>query len=220
MSTCDIEVTRPITPVADGLKRAFDFMLALTIVILIAPLLLLLALCVRLSSPGPILFRHQRVGRYGRLFRICKFRSMRVTSGGPDLTSADDRRITPLGRFLRRWKLDELPQLFNVLRGDMSLVGPRPEAPRFVALYTAEQRQVLSVWPGITGRAQLQFRNEEALLAGHEDVERFYIENVMPLKLDIDLGYLRERTLARDMIVLLQTVMVVFHRGAMAAGTS
>src|SRR5260370_29194827 len=137
--------------------------IALTLLVLLAPALLLQALLVRLSSPGPVFFRQERVGRAGRLFRIYKFRTMRVNRGGPQVTSGADPRVTPIGAWLRHWKLDELPQLLNVVRGEMALVGPRPEVPRYVAYYTAEQREVLAVPPGITGGTQRRHRHEVEL---------------------------------------------------------
>lgn len=197
---------------AEGLHRLFDVFVSGTALILLSPALLLLALLVRLSSPGPALFRQQRVGRNGELFWLFKFRSMRVGSDGPAVTAGGDSRITPIGRRLRQWKLDELPQLFNVVRGDMALVGPRPEAPKYVRHYTEEQRQVLAVRPGITGVSQLEFRHEEALLAGHDDVESVYIHTILPVKLSLDLRYVRERTLGGDIVILLRTVLVLLRR--------
>lgn len=198
-------------------KRLLDVCIAGLLLLLLLPLMLVIALLVRLSSPGPVLFRQQRVGKDGRLFWLYKFRTMRVASGGPSVTASGDSRITPIGCRLRQWKLDEFPQLLNVLRGEMSLVGPRPEVPQYTEHYTEEQRQVLSVRPGITGVAQLEFRHEETLLAGREDVETYYISTVMPAKLCLDLRYVRERTLLGDLCLLWRTLLILFQRGQPAA---
>lgn len=204
-------VRRPDRP-DDTLKRAFDAVVAGLALIVLSPLLLLLALLVRLSSPGPAFYRQKRVGRGGVLFDVLKFRSMRVGNSGPSVTAGNDPRITPIGARLRQWKLDELPQLINVLRGEMSLVGPRPEVERYVRHYTPEQRGVLEVRPGITGVSQLEFRHEETLLAGRDDVEAFYISTVMPAKLALDLRYVRERTLLGDIRLLLRTALAIFRK--------
>lgn len=185
-------------------KRCFDFIAAATGILVLLPFLALIALAVRFSSRGPILFRQTRVGRFGTSFQMLKFRSMRVGSEqGSPLTAAGDPRITPLGAWLRRSKLDELPQLWNVVRGDMSLVGPRPEVPRFVARYNERQRRLLSLRPGITG-PEINV-NEEALLAVQEDKEEFYLKSVMPAKLDKDLEYLQKVDFSTDLAILFQT---------------
>src|SRR5262249_43180358 len=159
--------------------------------------LLLIALLVRLSSPGPALFRQARLGRGGREFAIWKFRTMRSDAApGPLITAAGDARVTPLGRFLRHTKIDELPQLVNVLVGDMSLVGPRPEVPKYLPCY---DRAVLAVRPGITDPASIAYRDEEELLARFADPERAYVELVLPKKLELARAYLREQSLGRDL---------------------
>jgi lipopolysaccharide/colanic/teichoic acid biosynthesis glycosyltransferase len=213
------EATRASEPFApkpayDAAKRVCDLFVAVILLLILAPFLLIIAVAVRLSSPGPILFRQKRVGQNGNLFILYKFRSMRTEAQGAGVTAGDDNRITGIGRTLRNWKLDELPQFFNVLKGDMSLVGPRPEAPNFVELYTDEQRSVLKVKPGITGLCQLAYRHEEELLAGVADPEKKYIEELMPAKLAIDLDYVRRRSLALDATILLRTVGVLFSRGS------
>ena len=191
-------------------KRQFDLMLAGMGLLLLAPLLLLIALWVKLDSPGPIWFRQQRVGRYGVLFRIHKFRTMRVAGPAdgtvdqaidvPLITVDTDPRITRAGQFLRRSKLDELPQLIDVLMGTMSLVGPRPEVPRYVALYPQDVRdKVLSVRPGITDPASIEYRDENALLARAVDPERVYIEEVMPAKLRHSAHYVETMSLMTDL---------------------
>ncbi|MGV7207282.1 sugar transferase [Oxalobacteraceae bacterium A2-2] len=188
-------------------KRLFDLAAALLGLLLLAPVLAALAAWVRCDSPGPALYRQWRVGRHGVPFRIYKLRTMRDGCGGPALTAGGDARVTRAGRWLRRHKLDELPQLFNVLLGDMSLVGPRPEVPRYVARYPAPQRRlVLSVAPGITDRAALAYRDEAALLAGAADPEQVYLHAILPAKLAHYLAYVRQRSLWTDLRILAATV--------------
>jgi lipopolysaccharide/colanic/teichoic acid biosynthesis glycosyltransferase len=195
-------------------KRGMDLLLAGALTLAALPVMFVLALLVRLSSPGPVLFRQQRVGRDGESFQLYKFRTMRVANAGPSVTAGGDRRVTPVGRWLRKSKLDELPQLINVLAGDMSLVGPRPEVPEYVRHYDAEQRETLDVRPGITGLSQiLLLGREEAMLAGRADAEQFYLTTIMPAKLSIDLRYVRERTFLGDLGLIVQTaVAIARHR--------
>lgn len=206
------ESCSPACPVSEAVRRCLDVVVAGLGLLVLAPVMLILAVLVKLSSPGPVLFRQERVGFMGKPFILLKFRSMRPSVGGPQVTAGGDDRITPIGRFMRKWKLDELPQLVNVLRGDMTLVGPRPEVPRYVAYYTPQERQVLSVRPGITGKTQLEYRNEEALLAGRADAEEYYIKEVMPAKLRLDLEYIQSRSLLGDLAILLRTVVAVLRR--------
>ena len=196
-------------------KRVFDLALTLAALPIALPLMAAIALWVRLESPGPALFTQQRVGRGGRLFRIHKFRTMRSHDGrGPQVTAAGDARITRAGRWLRASKLDELPQLIDVLKGDMSLVGPRPEVPRFMALYPDEARRIiLSVRPGITDRAAIEFRDEEALLGATTDVEATYVQRIMPIKQRYYLDYVAHRSLRGDARILLDTLRAVLRRG-------
>lgn len=199
-------------------KRVYDFVLAVVGVLVLSPLLLLLALVVKCSDGGPIFFRQSRVGRGGCPFNMLKFRSMIVGADkrGLQVTQAGDPRITRVGRWLRKSKLDELPQLFNVLAGEMSLVGPRPEVPRYVALYTAEQRRVLELQPGITDPASLQFRDEEELLKQASDVEAFYIAHCLPEKLRVNLAYAARANRLTDTGVLLRTVFTCARPAASA----
>jgi len=192
-------------------KRLFDVATATIGLLLLWPVLAVLALLVKFRSSGPILFRQDRVGRGGKVFRIAKFRSMDVDAEqrGLQITSAGDRRITPIGGILRRTKLDELPQLWNVLRGEMSLVGPRPEVPSYVQTYTTEQREVLSVRPGLTDPASILYREEEKLLAGQADPESYYREIVLPAKLKLNLEYLSRVSFVRDVFLILQTMTCV-----------
>ena len=195
----------------DSAKRIFDLASAVILSVLLVPVGICAAIAIRLESPGPVLFRQGRVGKDGRIFDLFKFRSMRLGSEGPIVTAGSDPRITPVGRFLRNWKVDELPQLINVIIGDMSLVGPRPEVPDYVAYYTEDQRRVLTVRPGITGMAQLKFRNEEKLLAGRADVDSYYREVVMQEKLALDLQYIEQRSMILDLKILFRTVLAVFR---------
>jgi lipopolysaccharide/colanic/teichoic acid biosynthesis glycosyltransferase len=194
-------------------KRAFDVLVALLGLLVLAVPGLCLALAIKLDSPGPVFFRQERVGRGGRLFRIHKFRTMRVDAErAGQLTVGDDQRITRVGHWLRARRLDELPQLIDVLVGSMSLVGPRPEVPRYVALYPADLRAVvLSVRPGITDPASLAFRNEGEQLAAAADPEREYVEVILPAKLAAAAHYAAQASLLRDVGVLLRTVRVLLR---------
>jgi lipopolysaccharide/colanic/teichoic acid biosynthesis glycosyltransferase len=192
-------------------KRLFDFCVALLALIALSPLMLAVALWIKLDSTGPVFFRQERVGQHGRLFQIHKFRSMLADATGLPLTVGADARITGAGAWLRRKRLDELPQLIDVLQGHMSLVGPRPEVPRYVAHYPAHLRQrVLSVRPGITDPASLEFLDEASLLAAAADPERAYIEEVLPLKLQRAADYAQNASVSTDIAVLWRTVRVLW----------
>ena len=188
-------------------RRLTDIVLALIGLAVTAPVLVAIAAAVRLRDGAPVIYRARRVGHHGREFQLFKFRTM-VPVGGSSVTVWADPRVTPLGRRLRRLKLDELPQLFNVLRGEMSIVGPRPEDPSYVALYTDEQRRVLSVKPGITGVAALEYADEESLLRG-EDWESTYRLTIMPAKLQLELDYLARRSARTDARLILRTAAVI-----------
>jgi lipopolysaccharide/colanic/teichoic acid biosynthesis glycosyltransferase len=192
------------------MKRPFDVAASLVALVALSPLFALIAFAVRLSSAGPVFYRGERVGRGGKPFRILKFRTMHANADGPAITHGGDARVTPLGRFLRRLKLDELPQLMNVLRGEMSIVGPRPEATEYVALYTDAERRVLSVRPGLTSPASLRYRNEEALLAGDDWHER-YVNEIMRDKLRDDLNYIDTRTFLGDLRLVVRTFLSLFQ---------
>jgi lipopolysaccharide/colanic/teichoic acid biosynthesis glycosyltransferase len=195
-------------------KRLFDLLGAVLGLLLLSPLLLVVALWVKLDSAGPVFFRQERVGRFGRPFSIHKFRSMRTDAAGPSLTVGDDPRITRAGRWLRRTRVDELPQLIDVLRGDMSLVGPRPEVPRYVAHYPPGLRErALAVRPGITDPASLQFIDEAAQLARAADPEREYIERILPAKLQRAADYAERASLASDVALLWRTLRVLWAQG-------
>ena len=194
-------------------KRVFDFLGAALALLLLAPLLAAVALWVKLDSPGPVFFRQQRVGRHGVLFSIHKFRTMRDGAAGLPLTVAADARITRAGAFLRRTRLDELPQFIDVLQGTMSLVGPRPEVPRYVAHYPPDLRErALAVRPGITDPASLAFIDEAALLTRAADPEREYIEVILPRKLQLAADYAGRASLRTDVVVLWRTLSVLLGR--------
>lgn len=190
-------------------KRLFDMVCAALGLLVLSPVLLLCALLVGLTSPGGVLFRQERVGKDGVPFTIYKFRSMRKDNAGLKISTSSDSRITPVGRVLRKAKLDELPQLWNVLKGDMSFVGPRPEVREYTELYTPEQRQVLLVRPGITGLASIRYRNENDLLSASADPNRTYIEEVMPAKLALDLEYIPRACVSYDIRLILETLVTV-----------
>jgi lipopolysaccharide/colanic/teichoic acid biosynthesis glycosyltransferase len=194
-------------------KRAFDLAVALLGLVITSPIVLAAAIAVKLESPGPAFYSGPRVGRNGEPFKIHKLRTMRVGADGigPAVTAADDSRVTSVGRFLRRTKTDELPQLVNVLKGEMSLVGPRPEHPDYVRHYTLEQRLGLSVRPGMTGPTVLAFIDEEQLLRGG-DAEAVYLKDVMPQKLALDLDYVRTASFAGDLRILLKTALLLLRR--------
>ena len=192
------------------LKRLFDVAASAAGLLLLAPLLLAIALWIRLDSPGPVFFRQERVGLRGQPFRIFKFRSMRADNAGPQITVGADERITRSGRFIRAYKLDELPQLLNVLLGDMSIVGPRPEVPRYVALYPADVRdEVLSVRPGMTDWASVQYRSESTLLAQSSNPEQTYVDTILPAKLALCRQYVRERSFWLDLRIIGMTLGIL-----------
>jgi len=194
------------------LKRAFDVCLAGFGLLVLSPLLAASAASIKLGSRGPVLYKGLRVGINGRRFNILKFRTMVANAEaiGGSTTPADDPRVTSVGRVLRRTKLDELPQLWNVLKGDMSFVGPRPQVPWAVDLYTPEERLILSVRPGITDYASLQFANEGEILRGSTDPDRDYMEKIHPEKMRLSLEYVRSRSFTRDLAIIARTVGAVF----------
>jgi lipopolysaccharide/colanic/teichoic acid biosynthesis glycosyltransferase len=189
-------------------KRAVDICASLVALIALSPLFLVLAILIKLTSRGPVFYRQNRVGRDARIFRILKFRSMVVDADrqGLGITAAEDERVTPFGKFLRELKLDETPQFWNVLKGDMSLVGPRPELPSYVAHYTPEQLRVLSVKPGITDIASIRYRHEEKLLKRSADPDELYRHLILPKKLALNLQYIHCMSLALDLKLILETL--------------
>jgi lipopolysaccharide/colanic/teichoic acid biosynthesis glycosyltransferase len=193
-------------------KRVFDILAATTGLILLSPVLAITACCIKLTSRGPVFYRQVRIGQGARPFQILKFRSMtsQTSNGDLKITVAGDSRVTPVGKFLRSYKVDELPQLWNVIRGDMSLVGPRPEVPVYVEEYTPEQRIVLSARPGITDPASLAYRHEEEILARQADPEQFYRTTILPDKLARNRAYLEKITLQNDIRIIVKTISSAF----------
>lgn len=197
----------------DGpLKRGFDVAASAVALLMLSPVFLILSLLVLVSSGAPFLFAQERVGRQGRPFRLFKFRTMRPGSHrGLGITADDDHRVTRIGRFLRASKLDELPQILNVLKGEMSLVGPRPELPRYVRTYSTEQRRVLEARPGLTDPATVFFVEEERLLGSvaEDRREQYYIKEILPAKLRMNLNYIERAGFRYDLALILQTLKAI-----------
>jgi len=193
------------------MKRVFDLILSSLGIFILWPFYLLISFIIIIDDPGPIFFIQKRVGKGGKLFGLIKFRTMRVNAEKRGFLTVGDRdnRITRVGYYLRKFKIDELPQLINVVKGDMSLVGPRPEVLRYVNMYTAEQRKVLDLKPGITDHASIEYINENEILAKSDDPEKTYVEEVMPKKLEMNLAYIRRRNLVTDLGVILKTILKI-----------
>lgn len=196
------------------IKRTLDIVFSFLGLIILAPFFFMIAFAIKFNSSGPVFYLQERVGKYRNLFKLFKFRSMGIDAdkGNAITVGAKDSRITRVGYYLRKFKVDELPQLINVLIGDMSLVGPRPEVKKFVDLYTEEQLKVLNVKPGITDYASLQFRNENELLEGKTDPIGFYIREIMPVKLQLNLQYIAERNLWLDIRIIFKTLWAIFKK--------
>lgn len=190
------------------LKRIFDFVASFLGLIVLSPLFLVIAILIKLDDGGSVFFRQTRVGQYGKLFKIYKFRTMveNAEKLGAQVTKGDDPRITRVGKFLRKYKLDELPQLINVLKGEMSLVGPRPEVPKFVKLFEEDYKEILQVKPGITDYASLEFKDENELLKGVENPEEVYIKEILPKKIKFYKKYLKEISFTTDLKLILKTI--------------
>ena len=195
------------------IKRVFDFVAALILVIVLALPMTVIAVMVKRDSKGPVFYRQQRVGKYGKDFGLLKFRSMRVGADKMSLITIGDRdpRVTRAGYYIRKYKLDELPQLWNVLTGDMSLVGPRPEVRKYVDLYTEEQRRVLSVRPGITDYASIEYIDENRLLAQSDDPDKTYIEQIMPAKIELNMRYITHQTLGEYFKIIVLTISKIIR---------
>ena len=193
------------------MKRAFDFLFSLFILVLFFPIGFVISILILFSSPGGIFYMQERIGRQGLPFKLYKFRSMRIDAdqSGKLTVGMKDPRITQVGIFIRKYKLDEFPQFINVLRGEMSIVGPRPEVREFVALYTDTQKKVLEVKPGITDYASIEYFNENELLAASDDPKKTYIEDIMPDKLKINQKYLVNPTLSHDLKIIFKTILRV-----------
>ncbi|MGB1103967.1 MAG: sugar transferase [Crocinitomicaceae bacterium] len=193
-------------------KRAFDIVSSLLVIIFCSPLFIFLSVWIALESRGGVLYKQERVGKNGKSFLLLKFRSMRPNSDrSGQLTVGNDNRVTKVGRFIRKYKLDELPQLFNIIKGEMSVVGPRPEVPKYVNLYNEQQREVLTVLPGLTDYASLEYLDEQKLLGASSDPEKTYIEEVMPAKLELNLKYIEDRSLLVDIGLIFKTIFGIFR---------
>ena len=189
------------------LKRIFDIILSLFGLIILFPFMLMIAILIKLDSEGTVFFKQVRITKGGKEFKIFKYRTMRVGSDKySQITVGKDDRITKIGMFLRKYKLDEIPQLINVLLGDMSLVGPRPEVPKYVAFYTDEQKEILKVRAGITDYASIEFSDENDLLASEAEPEKAYIEKIMPKKIELNKKYLSEISMLTDIKIILLTI--------------
>lgn len=192
------------------LKRVFDIVASFCGIIILFPLIIIVSILIKITSKGPVLFKQVRVTKNGKLFKIYKFRTMRENSeGNKQITVGKDNRITGIGHILRKTKLDELPQLFNVLKGEMSLVGPRPEVPKYVDLYTDEQREILKVPAGITDYASIYFSNESELLGEVENPEEFYIKKIMPYKIELNKKYINEIGIMTDIKIIILTILKI-----------
>ena len=195
-----------------AVKRAFDIIVSLIILIVLSPLLLLIALAVKLDSKGPVFYRQVRVGRYGKDFRIYKFRTMVQDADkvGPPLTMGRDPRITRVGGLIRKCRLDEFSQLFNVLGGSMSLVGPRPEVRRYVEKYKPEYMQTLLIRPGVTAPSSIAFKDEDKILNAESDPEKVYVEKILPPKMELNLEYMKDMSVLNDVKIIFKTLSAVF----------
>ena len=198
-------------PLSLFLKRLFDILLSLILIVLLSPLMLFIVIWIKCDSRGPVMFRQVRITTAGKEFRIFKFRTMVVDAEklGTQVTVGQDPRITRSGRFLRKLRLDELPQLFNVLAGDMSFVGTRPEVPHYVERYTPEMWATLLLPAGITSEASIEYKDEDRLLEGAEDVDRVYVEEVLPKKMKYNLRYIERFQVLRDFVIMVETVIAV-----------
>lgn len=187
-------------------KRLFDIIVSFIGLLLISPILLIVSILIKLSMPGPVLFRQQRTGRYGKLFTIVKFRTMVVNNESNTTSVLGDNRITPLGAVLRKYKLDELPELWNVLKGDMSVVGPRPDVPEFTSRLKGNEMHILKLRPGITGPATLKYSNEERLLAEVDNPQKYTDEIIWPEKVRLNLDYYYNWSLEKDIQIIFRTI--------------
>jgi len=195
-------------------KRIFDFLFSAILLIILSPLILIIAAIIKLHDCGTVFYMAPRVGLHGKIFRMYKFRTMIVNADkiGPSSTTNNDARLTNIGRFLRKYKLDELPQLINVFKGEMSIVGPRPQVEWAVKLYSEEEKKVLNVKPGITDYASIRFHNEGEILAGSADPDKTYMEKIHPEKMRLSLEYIKSQSLLVDLKIILLTVLSIFKK--------
>lgn len=198
-------------PVNDFLKRTFDLLVSFFAIIFLLPFFIIVSVLIKLDSKGPIIFKQVRIGKNEKSFEILKFRTMVVDAEklGKQITVGNDNRVTKSGSFLRKYKLDELPQLFNVLKGEMSFVGPRPEVPKYTKLYTDDQKKVFEVRPGITDYASIKYRNENEILGNAKNPEKTYIEEVMQDKIKINLEYMEHRSIFEDLKIICLTILKI-----------
>jgi len=204
----------PYSQTSPMIKRVIDIIGSFIGLLVLLPVYLLVAIAIKLDSSGPVLYRQERVGRGGVPFRLFKLRTMHVNADRMQIITVGERdtRITSVGFFLRRFKLDELPQLINVLKGEMSLVGPRPELKKFTDLYSPDQRRVLAVRPGITDPASIHFRNENEMLEGKPDPIAYYVNEILPVKLSLNMKYLQDRSTLKDLRIIFMTALSIFKR--------
>lgn len=198
-------------PLSDGVKRIFDFLVSLLALIALSPLFLMMMILIKIGSKGPVFFKQTRVGKDEKTFQIYKFRTMIVDAEkvGTQITVGKDPRITKIGHFLRKTKLDELPQILNVLKGEMSFVGPRPEVPKYTKLYSEKQKLVFLVRPGITDYASIKYRDENEILGSVNNPEKVYIEEIMPDKLHLNMQYIHNRSLVEDLKIIFLTLIKI-----------
>lgn len=192
------------------MKRLFDLVLSICGILFLLPFFIIVSILIKLDSPGDVIFKQTRITKDGKKFKIFKFRTMRPdTEKQGQITIGADNRITSIGNFLRKTKLDELPQFFNIIMGDMSFVGPRPEVPRYVAMYTKDQKEILKVRAGITDYASIYFSNESEILGKQKEPEKFYIEKIMPYKIELNKKYIKEAGLTTDIKIMFLTIFKV-----------
>jgi len=196
------------------MKRLFDIIFSFLGILFLSPILVVISIVIKLHDRGPVFFKAPRVGLYGKMFKMIKFRSMVVNAEkiGASSTTSTDPRITPIGKFIRKYKMDEIPQLFNVLKGEMSFVGPRPEVKYFTDMYTDEEKAILTVKPGITDWASICNSNEEKILEGSEDPDKAYMEQIRPEKIRFQLKYVREKSFFTDLKIILLTLLAIFKK--------
>ena len=197
-----------------SVRRLLDIVVATAGLAAASVPMLIAAVLIKITSPGPVFYRQRRIGQHGRPFDFLKFRTMRVGGDGPSVTAEGDARITRVGTILRKWKIDEVPQLWNVLVGDMAVIGPRPEVEKFVALYTPAQRKILDARPGLASMAQLVYPHEAEMLKDQPDPERAYVEQLVPRKLEVDLEYERRRSVLSDLKLIGEIALLVLGRRA------
>jgi len=197
-----------------SLKRVFDLFVSFTGLVVFLPIFIVLGISIKINDRGPVFFRQKRIGRGGIPFELYKFRSMKVTASadGQLFEPGNTSRTTSFGRILRRTKLDELPQFYNVLKGDMSLVGPRPEVEKWIACYPEKWQKILTIKPGITDRSSIEFRNEEELLSGSSDPEKSYLNEILPRKLDLCIQYVDNHSIAGDIRIIFLTIKTILFR--------